>query len=101
VSIARPQPEPKAERLLQAMGFHQGGVAEHDLAKAICHHTSGFQHNGPMTEVKGHLEVMSGDKLGTVQAPDKFHESAPAAWIEIGRRLVEQQYRRTARQNTR
>ncbi len=95
-----PRPEPEAQRLLEPVGFHQSGIAKHLPARPISHDAPSIQQNGAEAELQRHLEVVGGDKLGAFQAADELDEPAPAAWVEVGGRLIQHQYGRTAREHS-
>ena len=83
------------------MGIHQLGIAEDLAARPVGDDAAGVEQDGPRADFEDHLEVMGGDQHRAAESLDEPDESPAAAGVEIGRRLVEHEDRRPARQHAR
>src|ERR1022692_1865833 len=86
---------------LETMRQHQLLVVEQFGHRAVPHHRSAVQHNGPRTQLDNQFQVMRRDHFGGWYLPQQGFELPPSARIEVAGRLVQHQYAGLARQHPR
>src|SRR4051812_24180168 len=91
--------ESQAQRLLEPMSVHQLGIPEDLPARPVGDDAAGIEQGSAWAELQRHLEVVGGDELGAIERLDELDESATTSGVEVGRRLVEDEYRRPTRQH--
>ena len=91
----------QAERKFKPVGLDQASIAENGAAGTVGDDLPTVEEDRRGAGFQDHLQVVGGDQLGGLQALDQADEPAPAAGIEVGCRLVEDEDRGPARQNSR
>ena len=84
----------------QPVRVEEVGIAKHVTGRAISNNTTAIEQDRPAAQLQDHLQVVGGDQLGRMQARDQLDEPAPAARVQVGRRLVEDQDRGVTREDT-
>jgi hypothetical protein len=95
----RPAADLEAQWHLQSVCLEQNWIAEHIPAQAVRHDAATIKQDGPVAEVQNHLKVMRRDQLRRRKRSDQLDESAPAARVKVGGRLIEDEHRRPAGEN--
>ena len=82
----------KPSRHLQPVRLHQRRVGEHVSPRAVGDDPAAVEHHHAAARLQDHFQVVGGDQLGPRQAADQCDQPAPAARVEVDRRLVQQQH---------